>query len=105
MELHFVAGGVNGSLQRQHHGDDWGGHVLPNIFQDRFFKSSKSEKKYLGGGGTMVAHEKNSSTDKQGNEKDFQQINKEMKNFIDKSLIKALLLPNGRGFHKKWAWC
>ena len=48
----------------------------------------------------MVAHEKNSSPDKQGNEKDFQQINKEMKNFIDKNLIKALLLPNGRGFHK-----
>ena len=53
----------------------------------------------------MVAHEKNSSTDKQGNEKDFQQINKEMKNFIDKNLIKALLLPNGCGFHKKLAWC
>ena len=27
----------------------------------------------------MVAHEKSSSIDKQGNEKDFQQINKEMK--------------------------
>ena len=26
----------------------------------------------------MVAHEKSSSTDKKGNEKDFQQINKEM---------------------------
>ena len=48
----------------------------------------------------MVAHEKNSSTDKQGNEKDFQQINKEMKNVIDKNLIKALLLLNGRGCHK-----
>ena len=58
-------------FQRRHHREDWGGHVLPNIFQDRFFNSSKSEEKYLGGGGTMVAHEKNSSTDKQGNEKDF----------------------------------
>ena len=29
----------------------------------------------------MVAHGKNSSTDKQGNEKDFQQINKEMKRY------------------------
>ena len=34
----------------------------------------------------MVAHEKNSSTDKEGNEKDFQLINREMKNFIDKTL-------------------
>ena len=48
----------------------------------------------------MVAHEKNFLTDKQGNEKEFQQINKEMKHFIDKHLIKALLLLNGRGFHK-----
>ena len=62
--------------QRRHHGEDWKGHVFPNIFQDRFFNSSKSEEKYLGG--TMVAHEKSSSTDKQGNEKDFQQIHKEM---------------------------
>ena len=44
--------------QRRHHGEDWGGHVLPNIFQDRFFSSSKSAEKYLGGGGTMLAHEK-----------------------------------------------
>ena len=36
--------------QRRHHGEDWGGHVLPNIFQDRFFNSSKSEEKYVGGG-------------------------------------------------------
>ena len=46
-------------FQRRHHGEDWGGHVLPNIFQDRFFSSSKSAEKYLGGGGTMLAHEKN----------------------------------------------
>ena len=39
------------SYQRRHHGEDWGGHVLPNVFQDRFFNSSKSEEKYLGGGG------------------------------------------------------
>ena len=35
--------------QRQHHGEDWGEHVLPNIFDDQFFNSSKSEEKYLGG--------------------------------------------------------
>ena len=40
--------------QRRHHGEDWGGHVLPNIFQDRFFSSSKSAEKYLGGGGYDV---------------------------------------------------
>ena len=40
-----------GDEQRRHHGEDWGGHVLPNVFQDRFFNSSKSEEKYLGGGG------------------------------------------------------
>ena len=62
----WIRGGTTGRT-----GEDWGGHVIPNIFQDRFVDSSKSEEKYLGGGGTMVAHEKNSSTDKQGNEKDF----------------------------------
>ena len=46
----------------------------------------------------MVAHEKNSSTDKQGNEKDFQQINKEMK----KTLYNGV--SQSRPSFSKWAW-
>ena len=60
----------------------------------------------------MVAHEKNSSTDKQGKEKDFQQINKEIKKTLYSGVSQSrphyrkelFFFHMGIAFIKNWAW-
>ena len=37
-------------MQGRRHGVDWGGHVHPTFFQDRFSNSSKFDEKSWGGG-------------------------------------------------------
>ena len=53
----------------------------PQYFSGPIFQFVEIRGETFRGGGTMVVHGKNSSTDKQENEKDFQQINKEMKRY------------------------
>ena len=39
--------------QGRRHGVDWGGHVHPTFFEDRFSNSSKFDEKRMGEGGSI----------------------------------------------------